>query len=189
MTTALDNGMEDVFRTRNEELINMIVGNKSDLYQDYNGNDQFDDIEEGTSNGYGSLPNGDQAGYLQQTALESQAAANAPDATPNIRQQNEVIQVCIQNMKVWTDQILPLALELQRMEFGPEMQPTLDEMTELGIRISNGWDADGSGRIEPIEGECGAIQVYNAGKDMADFLIFPGPSRLPPTAVPTAQNN
>jgi tRNA A-37 threonylcarbamoyl transferase component Bud32 len=188
MTTALENEDEAIFRIRNEELINMIVGNQSDLYRDYNGNGQFDDLINGT-NGYGSLPNGDQAGYLQQTALEAQAAAEAADTTANIRLQNEALQVCIQNMKEWTDQILPLALELQEMPFGPELKPIVDDLSELGLALSKGVDANNNGRLEIIEGECGAYQAYYYGVYMADFPLFSGANRLPPTAVPTVQNN
>jgi hypothetical protein len=188
MTAALDSEDEATFRLRNEELINMIVGDQSDLYKDYNGNDQFDDLVNGT-NGYGSLPNGDQAGYLEQTALEAQAAAEAPDTTTNIRLQNEALQVCIRSMKGWTDQILPLALQLQEMEFGPAMQPILDELSALGLALSKGVDANNNGKLEIVEGECGAYQAYYYGVYMADFPIFIGPDRLPPTAVPTPQNN
>ena len=189
MVEALANEDEATFRLRNEELINMIVGDQSDLYKDYNGNDQFDDLVNALTNGYGSLPNGDQAGYLQQTALEARAAAEASDATLNIRQQNANLQICIQNMTEWTNQILPLALQLQEMEFGPEMQPISEELATLTKYLSEGVDADGDGEIEAIAGECGAFDAYYAGVWMADFPIFIGPNRLPPTAIPSPENN
>jgi hypothetical protein len=163
----------------------MIVGEKSDQYLDYDG----DGVEDTQANGYGSLPNGEQAGYLQQTALEAQAAAETPDTTANIRLQNESLQVCIQNMKDWTDQILPLALELQEMELGPEMKPIIDELSALGKALSNGADANQNGTKEAIQGECGALQAYDFGTNMADFPIFTGPNRLPPTVVPTTENS
>ena len=188
MVEALANEEEATFRLRNEEMINMIVGNQSDLYEDYNGNGQFDDLENGT-NGYGSLPNGDQAGYLQQTALEAQAAAEAPDATSHIIEQNGNLQICIQNMKEWTDQILPLALQLQEMEFGPEMEPITNDLSRLGLALSKGMDANNNGTVELADGECGAEDAYYAGVWMADFPIFIGPNRLPPTAIPSPGNN
>jgi tRNA A-37 threonylcarbamoyl transferase component Bud32 len=185
MTEAFENGDEATFRKRNEQVINMIVGEKSELYRDYDGDGELDT----EANGYGSLPNGDQAGYLQQTALEAQAAAEAPDTTSNIRQQNANLQVCIQNMSEWTDQILPLALELQEMEFGPEMEPILNELSALGKYLSEGVDADQDGDIETLAGECGAFDAYYYGIYMADFPIFIGSNRLPPTAIPSPENN
>jgi tRNA A-37 threonylcarbamoyl transferase component Bud32 len=176
---------EATLRKRTEEMINMIVGEQSELYGDYDG----DGIEDTFATGYGSLPNGDQAGYLTQTALEAQAAAEAPDATAHIIQQNNNLQVCIRNMKVWTDQILPLALDLKEMEFGPEMEPVIDELSRLGLALSKGVDANNNGTVELTEGECGAEDAYNAGVWMADFLIFNGANRIPPTVVPTSENN
>jgi hypothetical protein len=178
MVTAYENGDEPTIRKRNEEVINMIVGDQSDQYLDYDKDGKIDT----QATGYGSLPNGNQAGYLQETAIEAQAAADAPDATANIRQQNGYLQICIPNMKGWTDQILPLALKLQEMPFGPEMKPIIDELSSLGKALSNGVDANKNGTVDPVEGECGAVQAYDYGTYMADFPIFTGPNRLPPTA-------
>lgn len=177
MATAYENGDEASLRKRNEEVINMIVGSQSDQYLDYDKDGQIDT----QANEYGSLPNGDQAGYLQQTALEAQSAADAPDTTSNIRQQNQNLQICIQNMKEWTNQILPLALELQTTPFG-ETKPIIDELSRLGKALSNGVDANENGTVDPIEGECGALQAYDYGTYMADFPLFAGPDRIPPTA-------
>ena len=185
MTEAFENGDEATLRKRNEEVINMIVGSESEQYQDYDGDGNLDT----QATGYGSLPNGEQGGYLQQTALEAQAAAEAPDTTSNIRQQNESLQVCIQNMKEWTDQILPLALQLKDMPFGPEMKPILDELSTLGKALSNGVDTNKNGIVESPAEQCGALQAYNYGRYMADFPIFTGPNRLPPTAIPSPENN
>ncbi len=178
IVTAYKNGDEATFRKRDEELINMIVGSKSDKYLDYDKDGTVDD----QSDGYGSLSNGDQAGYLQETSLQAQAAADAPDSTSNIRQQNGYLQICIQNMRVWTNQILPLALKLNTTPFtSPEIQSTIDELSKLGNELSNGIDVNNNGTIDPIQGECGAINAYNYGVSMADFLIYSGPNRTPPT--------
>jgi hypothetical protein len=185
MITAYENGDQASLRKRNEEIIYMIVGSESAQYLDYDGDGEFDT----QANGYGSLLNGNQAGYLEQTALEAQAAADAPDTTSNIRQQNANLQVCIQNMETWTMQILPLALELQEMEFGPEMKPVIDELSTLGKALSHGVDTNNNGTIGPREGECGAFQAYYYGIYMADFPIFTGSNRIPPTAAPTLENN
>jgi serine/threonine protein kinase len=185
MTTAYENGDEATLRKRIEELINMIVGEQSDQYRDYDGDGNLDT----QATGYGSLPNGDQAGYLDQTALEAQAAAEAPDTTANIRLQNESLQICIQNMEELTNQILPLALELQAMPFGQEMEPIINELSTLGKALSNGVDTNKNGIVEPPAEQCGAFQAYDYGTNMADFPIFIGPNRLPPTLVPTSANN
>ena len=177
IVTALKNGDEATLRKRNEELINMIVGSKSDQYLDYDKDGTIDN----QADGYGSLSNGDQVGYLQETSLQAQAASDAPDATSNIREQNGYLQICIQNMRGWTNQILPLALKLNGTKFGTEMQPTIDELSKLGSELLIGIDVNQNGRIDPIEGECGAKNAYDYGVYMADFPILTGPNRTPPT--------
>jgi hypothetical protein len=92
-------------------------------------------------------------------------------------------------MKEWTDQILPLALQLPEMDFGQEMKPIVDDLSRLGLELSSGIDADQSGRVEPVLGECGALQAYDYIANMADFPIFIGPNRTPPTAVPATPEN
>ena len=163
----------------------MIVGEQSEQYRDYDEDGNLDT----QATGYGSLPNGDQAGYLDQTALEAQAAAEAPDTTANLRLQNESLQICIQNMEELTNQILPLAFQLQEMPFGQEMAPIISELSTLGKALSNGVDTNKNGIVEPPAEQCGAFQAYDYGTNMADFQIFIGPDRLPPTVVPTTENN
>ena len=159
-------------------VINQIVGESSDQYRDYDGDGTADTY---SSDGYGSLPNGDHSGYLQETAVNVKAAADAPDSTQNIREQSAAIQVCIQNMRGWTDQILPLALKLNDTTFGADMKPIIDELSKLGDSLLNGVDANNSGQVEPIKGECGAAKAYELGWFMSDFPIFSGPGRIPPT--------
>jgi len=177
IVTAYKNGDEASLRKRNEEVINMIVGSQSKQYLDYDQDGQIDT----QATGYGSLPNGEQAGYLQETALEAQAAADAPDTTVNIGQQNQNLQICIQNMKKLTDQILPLALQLQNTPLD-ETKPIIDELSRFGKALSDGVDANENGTVDPVEGECSALQAYDYGTYMADFPIFAGPNRIPPTA-------
>jgi serine/threonine protein kinase len=175
---AYKNGDKATIRKRTEEVINIIVGDQSNQYLDYDGDGQIDNAE---ADGYGSLPNGDHAGYLQQTALQAQAAADVPDSTSNIRQQNDNLQICIKNMKGWTDEILSLALKLKDTSFGPEMKPIIDQLSKLGDALLNGIDANQNGQVDPLEGECGADLAYKYGTYMADFPLYSGANRIPPT--------
>ena len=177
LVKGYENQDEATIRNTTEMVINQIVGDSSDQYKDYDGNGTKDVY---SSDGYGSLPNGDHAGYLQETATNLKAAADAPDSTPNIRDQSANIQICIQNMENWTNQILPLALKLTETDYGPAMKPTIDELAKLGDALLNGVDTNGNGQIEGIEGECGAGKAYEFGWFMADFPIYTGPNRTPP---------
>jgi len=175
---AVEDQDEATVRKNIEMVINQIVGDSSDQYMDY---DQDGQVDVYSSDGYGSFPNGEHAGYLQETALHSKHAADASDSTPNIREQSANVQICIQNMDGWTDQILSLALQLNETPLGPEMNPIIDELSRLGNQLVNGVDTNGNGIIDPIEGECGADKAYEYGRYMADFPIYIGPDRTPPS--------
>jgi len=176
LVQAFEDGDEATLRKRTEEVINQIVGDASDLYKDYD-NDGVTDQYNG--DGYGSLPSGDRLGYIQETAQSAKAAADATDSTSNIRKYNENIQVCIQNMNDWTNQLLPLARQLVGMPMGPEMDTIVQRMSVLGKNLLLGADPNESGIIDTVSGECGATTAYTQAYLMADMDIFIGPDRIP----------
>jgi len=177
LVEAYQKGDEATFDKRNEEVINLIVGDLNDQYKDYNNDGVFDNND---GDGYGSLPNGDRPGYLQLTALGIKNVYDASDSTSNMREYSENIQVCIQNMDVWTNQLLLLALNLNETTFGSEMEPIINEMSILGDQLLLGVDINGNGLIEPITGECGAGLAYEHSWNMVEMSIFIGPDRIPP---------
>jgi serine/threonine protein kinase len=175
---ALEAKDEATLRKRTEEVINQIVGSQSGDYRDYDGDGQVDD----PGDGYGSLPNGeDRLGYLQEAALNVKLAAEAPDSTPNIRTYSENVQVCLQNMEGWTDDILRLARQLNETAIGPAMQPAVADLSDLGNKLVTGADSNENGLIDPVAGECGADTAYEHAYFMADMQIYTGPDRLPPS--------
>jgi hypothetical protein len=181
MVEALETNDEAALRKRTEEVINMIVGDSSDQYLDYDQDGQIDDL----GDGYGSLPNPneDRLGYLRETILHTKNAVDAPDSTPNIQTNGENIRVCLENMEDWTDQILQLALQLNEMTFGPEMESTVSALSTLGTTLVKGTDADKNGDIEAVAGECGADDAYKYGYTMVDMQIYMGPNRIPTPAA------
>lgn len=179
MVQALQQEDEASLRKRTEEVINQIVGEGSPQYMDYD-NDGVMDV---AGDGYGTLPRGDDhLGYLGETALYAQRAADASDSTPNIRTYNRDLQVCLQNMEEWNKQILDLAFQLHETPFGPEMEPIVTELSRLGTVLLRGTDVDNNGLIEAEPGECGANAAYDYAYYMADMQIYLGPDRIPPPA-------
>jgi hypothetical protein len=175
---AFENGNEAALRKRTEEVINQIVGNLSEQYLDYDEDGQIDV----SGDGYGSLPQEEEhLGYIRESALYAQRTADAPDSTLNIRTYNESVQVCLQNVEGWTNELLDLALQLNDMPFGPDMEPIVSQLSALGIQLIDGADTNGNGRIDPIVGECGATMAYDNAYYMADFQIYLGPNRIPPS--------
>ena len=175
---AFEAGNETVLRKRTEEVINQIVGELSAQYMDYDNDGQIDD----PGDGYGSLSSGeDRLGYLQETTLFAKSAADAPDSTPNIRKYGEEVQVCIQNMDGWINEILRLARRLNGTPVGPGMEPIIKELSALGNYLVHGVDVDGDGFIDPSPDECGADTAYESAYFMADMQIYEGADRIPPS--------
>ncbi len=178
LVEAYQNGDEATARLRAEDVINLIVGDESEQYQDYNKNGVLNNND---GDGFGSLPNGNHPGYLQLAALGAKDVGDASDSTPNMRIYSDNIQVCIQNMEGWTNQLLPLALQLTTTPFGPEMEPIINEMSSLGNYLLQGFDANQNGLVEPVEGECGVTLAYEYGWNLVEMPIFIGPNRVPPS--------
>ncbi len=172
---AFEAGDEVTVRKRTEEIINQIVGASSDLYLDHDEDGTVND----TTDGFGSFPNGDSPGYLQETISQVNQAIEATDSTPNIRSSGENVQICIQNMDGRLQHILDLALQLNDTSFGPGMEPIITELETLGDVLVRGADSDGDGLIEPLPDECGADSAYEFAYTMADMPLLPGENRIP----------
>lgn len=173
---AYEDGDEATLRKRTEEVINSIAGDLSPQFKDHD----KDGTIENPADGYGSLPNGDRLGYIQETILHAKYAADAADSTSNIRRYGENVQICLQNVGGWTEQLLEQALLLSVTPMGPEMEPIIAEMSTLGTKLLKGEDVNNNEQFdEAIAGECGADAAYDYAYYMADMFIYPGADRVP----------
>ena len=182
---AFSRGDQELVRVKTEEIINLVVGNANkDQYSDWNKDGTIND----PTDGFGLLSNGEtgynEQGYISQTISHAQFAAQAIDATENIKTQSAYAVLCVENMKGWSDQLLTKALQLQAMPFGSDMQPIIAEMKVLSDQIISGVDSNGNKLIEPIIGEGGATTAYEYAYYMADMPLLMGTHRIP-VAAPT----
>jgi serine/threonine protein kinase len=174
---------EKLVRLKTEEIINQIVGDGNAVqFKDWNENGTVDD----PSDSFGLLHNGDPGyadqGYIAQTISHVNFAAQAMDATENIKSNGAQVVTCGENMTGWTEQLLEKALQLQAMPFGSEMKPVIEEMTVLSIQVISGVDSNGNGLVEPIVGEGGADTAYEYAYFMAEMPLLPGAHRVPQPA-------
>ena len=177
LVEALEKNDKANFRKRTEEIINLIVGDESDFFSDYDKDGTFDQY---SGDGYGSLPSGGRLGYIKETALSAKSAADATDSTSNIRNHAANVQACMRNLEDWSNQLLTLALQLVDVPMGPEAEPIVQSMSELGGQLLPGVDTNENGEVDPEPGECGADVAYDEAYSMADMAIYIGPDRLPP---------
>ena len=180
---AFTNGDEELFRRKNEEIINQIVGNANkDQYLDWNKDGAIND----PSDGFGLLQNGDPGytdqGYLKQTISHATFAAQSTDATENIKIHSAHVVICGENMTGWSEQLLEKALQLQEMPFDSNMEPILTEIIMLSNQIALGVDSNINELIEPVVGEGGATTAYEHAYYMAEMPLLIGAHRIPPPA-------
>jgi hypothetical protein len=170
-------------RLKTEEIINQIVGNANALrYKDWNADGKMDN----PADGFGLLQNGDPGytdqGYIAQTVSHANFAAQAADATKDIKSNRDSLVICAQNMTGWSEQLLQKAMQLNEMPFGTEMKPLIQEMVSLSDNILFGVDSNGNG----VSGECGANTAYEYAYRMAEMPLLPGAHRVP---LPATEGN
>jgi serine/threonine protein kinase len=172
-------GNEALVRKRNEEVINLLAGRAStDLHRDWDGDGKIDD----PGDGFGLLGNDSGLGYIPATISHAFFAADAVDATGNIKTNSAHVIACAENMRVWSEQLLKLALQLQDMPFGAGMEPIIKEMRLHAENTLFGVDSNDNRLIEPIMGECGADSAYEYAYIMAEMPLLTGRHRIPPPA-------
>lgn len=178
MEEAFRNNDEAEVRKNLEEVINQLVGNtNSELYVDWDEDGSIDD----PSDGFGLLENDDEenAGYIPTARSHAFFAADAPDATESVKIHSQHTVIAIDNMEGWSEQLLDLALELQEVPFGPEMESIIVEMRILSDQILFGVDTNGNELIEPIIGEGGGDTAYEHAYYMAEMPMLLGANRIP----------
>lgn len=180
---AFENNDEPLVRQKTEEIINLIAGSAdANRYKDWNN----DGVVSNPTDGFGLLPNGEpgynEQGYIQQTISHAQFAAQAVDATENIKTQSANVISCLDNMNGWAAQLLEKALLLQSMPLNSDMAPLIAEMKTLSDQIISGVDSNGNQLIEPIPGEGGATTAYEYAYYMAEMPLLLGAQRIPEPA-------
>ncbi len=184
MNQAFKDKDEELFRLKNEEIINQLVGSaNTEQYRDWNEDGRNDD----PSDGYGLLANGPDngLGYIPSAISHAQFAAEASDATDNIQLHSTHVVVSIENMRGWSEQLLEKALQLQEMPFGIEMEPLVTDMQALSDQVLFGVDTNGNELIEPILGEGGGETAYEHAYYMAEMPLLMGKHRIPPPSAAT----
>jgi hypothetical protein len=182
LDAAFDEGDEETARLKTEEIINQLAGSENmEYYKDWNGDGEISDPAEG----FGFLQNsnpgsGTEQGYLTQTLNHAQFAADAPDATKNIVEATKNLAVCIANMEERGNQLLDLALKLQKMDFDSGMESTIADLLLSSSHLLYGKDTNNNGRIEAVVDECGADTAYETAYLMSEMPLLPGAARVPP---------
>jgi plastocyanin len=152
-----------------EHVFNLVSGSRDAQFGDRNG----DGHAQNPGDGFGLLPNGEQAGYIQAAQASASAASQAPDATEAVTVHAGHVQVCTTNMQGWATTVRDLALALSQTTDVSAAGAQIDQLLALSTALSLGDDVNGDGHITPVPGECGAQVAYEHAQYMAGFGLFP----------------
>jgi hypothetical protein len=148
-------------------MLNIIVGDQSPEYRDWNDDGQVED----PGDGYGMLLNGENAGYIQGVYSHAEFAITAADATQNMIDHGEHVKISAINVADWTPLLREQLILVLDAPFGPQMEGAVRQAVVLANQIQNGIDTNGNERIEAIPGEGGALTAYSHSFYMADITI------------------
>jgi eukaryotic-like serine/threonine-protein kinase len=177
MLSALEAGNEPDLLLQAENMLNLIVGSKSEDHKDWNGDGTVDDA----GDGYGLLLNGDNLGYIQGSYTHADLALTSSDATQNMLTHGEHVKICTENLGDWTAQLRTQLIDIVENPANPDREGLVRQAVALAKQIREGVDKDGNERVEPIAGEGGALTAYEHAYYMADMLVLPAAN---PTPVP-----
>ena len=175
MLIALEAGNDPEVQLQMERMLNLVVGNKSADYKDWNLNGVVDD----PGDGYGLLLNEDQLGYIQGTITHADLALTSPDATPNMLTHGEHVKTSATNVGDWTAQLRTQLIAILENPANPDRASLIRQAVAMANQIRTGLDVNGNENIEPISGEGGALTAYEHSYYMADMLIPPAQNQTP----------
>ena len=105
--------------------------------------------------------------YADAIAAQAAAAIAAPDVTPTVTVNAQLLAEVASNLRGWGEQIVQLGIEAHQAADAATQIAKAEEMLLLAENLLNGTDANGNGIIEPIAGEGGVFQAYQQAQYMA----------------------
>lgn len=175
MLAAYQTGDEGKVRNETEGMLNLIVGNQSENYKDWDKDNNVND----PSDGFGMLLNGDNEGYIQGSYTHANLSITSGDATENMLVHGNHVKIAVTNVGGWTTTLRDQLILIANAPYNPEMEGMIRNAVALANQIENGYDVNGNENIEPIIGEGGARTAYEHAYYMADMLIPAAPSAAP----------
>jgi serine/threonine protein kinase len=182
MVSAYEAGNEAGTKDNAETIMNLLAGDQSQDYKDWNGDGQITD----PGDGYGLLLNGDHFGYIQAVYSHADYAVNSPGASRNMILNGESVMVCTQNLARWAPELHNHLSTILSAVTLSDMDQGIARSAELTDQMLNGVDLNENELIEPVSGECGVLLAYEYTYRMADMPLLPVNSLgIPVTASET----
>jgi serine/threonine protein kinase len=167
MDTAYTSGDESLTRQSAEAIMNLIVGEQSPDYKDWDGDGSITN----ESTGYGLEFNGTNLGYLGAIYTEADRAVKSNNASQPMRIYGEKLKASVQNLAQWSPQLQELIVAILESPEGTDLKEHIVDVAILADQMLNGLDMNRNGTIEDELGEGGAQAVYTYAYAMADMPL------------------
>ena len=169
MLSQYEDGNATGTRENAESMINILVGDQSENYKDWNEDGRISD----PGDGYGLLLNGTSFGYIQSVYSQADYAINSPGASRNMIVHGENVKVCAQNLARWAPELRDQLLSIHSATDLSAVDTAIQRSAGLANRILHGVDQDEDGHVEPVSEECGVLVIQDSAYDMADMPLLP----------------
>ena len=130
----------------------------------------------GQGDGYGLLGPAQRAQLRQKPAIFPARSAHAslatavPDASSETKTHAQLVEAAVGNVQTWDTILLRDLIGLQKT---PSDTSKIAEIVTLAGDAYTGVDTNKNGKIEPIEGEGGAVTAYQQAQLMATLTLSP----------------
>jgi hypothetical protein len=147
-------------RTHIEHTLNILLGGE----QDFDGNTRASNP--GTKIGL--------LNTLENLNLVLDAATSSPNATLTLQTEAELVRVCVENVRIWSEEIIAAEEAMLTLDSLEAAAPFMDTSTQFADILISGIDQNGNGTVDPFEGECGLDQIRQYGLVAATMDIYEG---------------
>lgn len=170
LLAASNSGDQASVRCYAQSVVNIIEGSKGSDYRALPPDCAALKIAAG--DGYGLIDASAQSdsGYLDEAVLHAALAATQPDATPTVQQHAQRLDVAVDDAIGWLRDAQSDALALLA---SPGDQARAQQLQTLADDAYHGTDANGNGRVDPVQGEAGIATAYTEAQLMATITLAP----------------
>lgn len=158
-----------LLRRHAEHVYNLIAGSLDPRFGDLDG----DSHAQNPGDGFGMLPNGAQAGYIQASAEAAKNAGNAADATDPIKLHASHVEISAENIRIWVTEGRDIALRLTESKDTTATAADVARLVQISLQVARGVDTNGDSEIAPVTGEGGALVAVQHAHYMAGLGFSP----------------
>ncbi len=150
-------------RRHAEHVVNIMEGETGPTFGDLDG----DGLAQNPGDGFGVRA------YVEGAKKHTQFAADAGDASSEVRLHASHTVVSLDNMLNWLDEAIRQAVRVISSDTVKEAGPTGEELSRVVDLMVDGQDLNGDGVVAPVEGEGGLLVAYEHALNMGSFEFFP----------------